>query len=318
MTPTTPTDSGTALPLIDDKATAFSHIPEAGFSLFLAKRTKTIHFIRHAEGLHNQANQQAGDDSPVTHSTPGSWRYLDAKLTPHGIQQCVDVRTKLLDGVEPEIIVVSPFTRTLQTAHIMFGGSGVPFVVHDGCRERSGKFTCDKRRPKHEVVQEFQPIYDYTMDTIDFDSYGYPQEDDVYWTQDREEDDAVTKRAIHFVQWLASRPENELAVVTHSSWLKHLFGAFGDQTHKSDRAHLHRLAGNAEVRSVCLALHKGFYPEGHWEGKEFVPKDHHFRRGRWAPTHERIAKMHNTLLSGDPEQGNPVEIFGLTGTMDDP
>jgi len=38
-----------AMPEIDDRTTAFSHVPEHGFSLFLAKRTKTVHFIRHAE-----------------------------------------------------------------------------------------------------------------------------------------------------------------------------------------------------------------------------------------------------------------------------
>lgn len=289
-----------ALPLIDEDATAFSHIPEAGFSLFLAKRTKTIHFIRHAEGLHNQTNQAAGDDSPVTHSTPNSWKYLDAKLTPQGIQQCMDARTQLLDDtIQPELIVVSPFTRTLQTAHIIFGGgaSGVPFVVHDGCRERSGKYTCDKRRSKSEIVKEFEPIYESTRDTIDFDSYGYPQEEDIYWTPERESDESVKQRGIRFVQWIASRPEQELAVVTHSSWLKHFFRAFGDQTHKSDQKTLHRMAGNAEVRSVCLALHKGFYPEGHWDGDQFIPDDPHFRRGRWAPTRERIANMHINLLT---------------------
>lgn len=294
--------ANTALPEIEESATAFSHIPEHGFSLFLAKRTKTIHFVRHAEGTHNQVNRMAGSDLPVTYSTDGSWRHMDARLTAHGIQQCVTVRKTLLRDVNPQLIVVSPFTRTLQTAHILFGGDRIPFVVHDGCRERSGKFTCDKRRPKTHIVQDMQPVYDYTQDTIDFDSFGYPTEEDENWSPEREADEHVTQRAIAFVQWLATRPEQDIAVVTHSSWLKHLFRAFGEQVTRKDQQNLHRLAGNAEVRSVCLAMHRGFYPEGRWEpawkeGEEdvFIPHDRSFRRFRWAPTHEHVAQLHKDL-----------------------
>jgi broad specificity phosphatase PhoE len=157
---------------IDKDETAFSHVPEHGFSLFLAKRAQTIHFIRHAEGFHNQANHAYGDDTPCTFDTPGAWRYQDAKLTDHGIQQCITARETLLDGVKPELVVVSPFTRTLQTAHIMFGGKGYPFIVHNLCQERWGKFTCDKKRTKTEIVNDMKPIYDHTDDKIDFDSFG--------------------------------------------------------------------------------------------------------------------------------------------------
>mmetsp|Transcript_22109 Transcript_22109/g.33619 ORF Transcript_22109/g.33619 Transcript_22109/m.33619 type:complete len:171 (-) Transcript_22109:54-566(-) len=151
---------------------AFSHVPEHGFSLFLANRSKTIHFVRHAEGTHNEANTAYGDDTPCTFSTPGSWRYMDARLTDKGIDQCVQVRRSQLKGVKPELIIVSPFTRTLQTAHIIFGGSHVPFMVHHLCQERYGLFTCDKKRTKTEIVADMAPVYAATGDTINFDSFG--------------------------------------------------------------------------------------------------------------------------------------------------
>lgn len=161
-----------ALPTIGKNTSAFSHYAEHGFSLFLANRTKTIHFIRHAEGQHNEANAAAGDDTPVTYSTPGSWKYRDAYLTQKGVEQCVDVREHLLSGVNPQLIVVSPFTRTLQTAHIIFSGKNIPFLVHDLCRERSGKFTCDKRRSKMDIINQLGPVYESTQDAIDFESFG--------------------------------------------------------------------------------------------------------------------------------------------------
>jgi len=292
-------DQGKALPDIAESQTAFSHVPEHGFSLFLKKRTKTIHFIRHAEGFHNEANNAYGDDTPCTFSTPGSWEYMDAKLTKVGINQCVTARETLLDGVNPELVVVSPFTRTLQTAHIMFGGKGYPFLVHHLCRERWGKFTCDKLRPKTDIVKDMAPIYAHTDDKIDFDNFGWSSETDELWKDTREPPAEVIQRGVDMMKWLASRPETEIAVVAHSSYLKHLFRAFGQQIESSDKQKLHRLSGNAEVRSISLALHHGFYPEGEWEGDTnvFVPTHPSFRKGKWAPTNDQIVQNHVQLQS---------------------
>jgi hypothetical protein len=99
------------------------------------------------------------------------------------------------------------------------------------------------------------------------------------------------------MQWLATRPEQEIAIVTHSSWLKHLFRAFGESIHEKDKKHLHRLAGNAEIRSVCLALHRGFYPEGEWDGNTFIPTHPSFRKFRYNPTNEQVADIHRDILS---------------------
>ena len=295
MTSTEEEDTATVLPELKGQE-AFSNFPEHG--------TKTIHFIRHAEGQHNAANRDAGNDTPVLYSTLGSWRYQDACLTAHGIEQCVQARETLLHNVRPELIVVSPFTRTLQTAHIMFGGKGIPFLVQDACRERSGMFTCDKRRTKTEIVHHLMPLYASTNDQIDFDRFGYPTEDDTVWTQEREASTNVVQRGIDFVQWLATRPEMEIAVVTHSSFLKHLFQRFGEQVVAKDQQNLHRLAGNAEIRSICLALHRGFYPEGHWDNGTFIPDDPSFRRGRWAPNNDAIAAMHTMATN---QQIDPKE-----------
>eukprot|EP00036_Acanthoecidae_sp_10tr_P010470 CAMPEP_0182924954 /NCGR_PEP_ID=MMETSP0105_2-20130417/8049_1 /TAXON_ID=81532 ORGANISM="Acanthoeca-like sp., Strain 10tr" /NCGR_SAMPLE_ID=MMETSP0105_2 /ASSEMBLY_ACC=CAM_ASM_000205 /LENGTH=319 /DNA_ID=CAMNT_0025062779 /DNA_START=125 /DNA_END=1084 /DNA_ORIENTATION=- len=289
-----------ALPGLEGEE-AFAHIPEHGFSLFLARRTKVIHFVRHAEGVHNAVNAAAGNDDPVTHSTAGSWRYIDAHLTAAGISQCREARTGvLLQGVNPELVVVSPFIRALQTAHIMFAAKDLPFIVHDICRERWGKYTCDKRRTRTEIVGEIKPLFDATGDSIDFDSFGFAEEEDIRWTEEREEDECCTARGVALLKWLASRPEHDIAVVTHSSFLRHLFREFGHNIHEKDKGRLHRKTGNAEVRSITLACHRGFYPEGEWvtpEGGEdvFVPKVANFRRGKWATPPHLLEALHSKL-----------------------
>ena len=85
-----------------------------------------IHFVRHAEGFHNEAVMSAthpnlgtapGDPTPIDHTTPGAWGFIDAKLTPKGVRQCLAARagTAAAPHCAPELVVVSPLTRTLQT-----------------------------------------------------------------------------------------------------------------------------------------------------------------------------------------------------------
>lgn len=275
---------------------AFAHLPEHHLSLFLARRTKVIHFVRHAEGIHNEANSAYGDDTPCTFSTDGSWAYMDATLTDKGISQCLEARRKLiLENVRPQVVIVSPFTRTLQTAHIMFNSQNVPFIVHDVCRERWGKYTCDKRRTRSEIVSDIAPIFEATHDVINFDSFAFEDDDDVKWTEEREPSAHVTGRGVELLKWLATRPETEIAVVTHSSFLRHLFKEFGGGLHDVDRDVLHRRSGNCEVRSVTLALHRGFYPVGEWKGEAFTPQHPSFRRGKWATAPNVVRNGHAAL-----------------------
>ncbi|KAJ3127255.1 hypothetical protein HK100_009850 [Physocladia obscura] len=307
--------------------------------MFLASRTKTIHFVRHAEGTHNAANHAHGDDTPTLHSTPGAWTYEDARLTDAGIAQCLGLRASLAVAVSPQLVVVSPFSRALQTAHLLFANGGAPtaasthsatqpasdsaapsnifdninssnsnnnysvaslnnappFIVHHLCAERSGRYTCDKRRNKNDIITDFQPIFDATLDRIDFDSFGFPDDADIVWSPERESSESVSNRAIKMMEWLATRPESDIAVVTHSSWLKHLFAGFGGNVATKDKLNMHRLTGNAEVRSVCLAMHRGFYPEGEWKGDTFIPSHKSFHRFRYAPTPEALANMHKSV-----------------------
>jgi hypothetical protein len=67
---------------------------------------------------------------------------------------------------------------------------------------------------------------------------------------------------LHFLQWLNQRPEKCIAVVTHSSFLRHIFSQFGGNLHKDDMDSLQRLAGNCELRSIVMCSH------GNKEGNE--------------------------------------------------
>lgn len=258
--------------------------PESGFSIFLAERTKKIHFIRHAEGYHNVATKETGNNECLMRgSQPAQEHELwDAKLTPKGIQQGVDLRAYLATRPSGgrsftafDLIVVSPLTRTLQTADAIFGPPRLPGVpacldqgvapegspesefstgrhvprprilVREECRERWGLYVCDGRRPIREIMKEFQGF--------DFSELEY--DEDCFYADERESDEHCCERALQFLEWLNRRPEKCIAVVTHSSFLRHLFQQFGKDHCPDDQDTLQRLAGNCELRSVVLCSH---------------------------------------------------------------
>lgn len=88
-----------------------------------------------------------------------------------------------------------------------------------------------------------------------FDFSEIIHDEDVFYTDERETDEHCCDRAVKFLEWLNKRPEKCIAVVTHSSFLRHLFGQFGESLAQQDMDNLQRLAGNCELRSVVLCSH---------------------------------------------------------------
>ena len=263
----------------------FSHksMPSSGFSIFLADQTRKVHFIRHAEGYHNVATKETGDNYCLLRGENQQARdhpLYDSKLTAVGVEQAKTLR-KILAGRPSggrsftafDLVVVSPLTRTCETALQVFGHPrkpGVPaflcegeapygtpehaagvkvppprFLVREECRERYGHYVCDGRRSIEEISQEFP----------DFDFSEVTNNEDMFYTDDRESDEDCCNRAVRFLEWLNSRPEKCIAVVTHSSFLRHLFGQFGEQMTQERKDSLQRIAGNCELRSIVLCSH---------------------------------------------------------------
>lgn len=250
--------------------------PSSGFSIFLADRTTKVHFISLAEGRHNVAIREAADLSPAADSAAQTEALMlresdklasdhplyDARLTQKGIRQAKKLREMLsrrASGGRPftafELVVVSPLTRALETAQQVFSESPGTYgevmippphiFVSEDCRERYGRYVCDGRRSVSELFEEF-PTYDFSEIPTDIDElHG----------DERESSVEVGERALRLLGWLSRRPERCIAVVTHSEFLRHLFGQFGDTLHEEDRSCLQRKAANCELRSIVLCSH---------------------------------------------------------------
>tara|TARA_B110000977_G_scaffold150085_2_gene190269 strand:+ start:3672 stop:4559 length:888 start_codon:yes stop_codon:yes gene_type:complete len=235
---------------------------ESSHRFFLAplRHTKTLYLIRHGEGYHNLFGEK-------DHDAYKSEQFFDAHLDEKGWKQCAALRNHLEratthDGAESlldriECVVVSPLMRALETAvgslggehlrvvssheinNLMFVGStpieGVrpghppiahrvtntraplPFLACELCREHIGKNPCDRRRTTSEYKGMF-PGVDFSEIT---------EENDALWGTMNEDNTGMCARAHLFMEWVMKRPEQHIAVVTHSAFMAAMLREFG-------------------------------------------------------------------------------------------
>ena len=192
--------------------------------------TKILHFQRHGQGYHNLLGDVCrGMDMKIdmdsTDPKLNPWinpAILDSPLTETGRQQCM-ARRPNASQLKPELLIVSPLLRAIQTAYITFADCSktVPWVAHEGCREELGLLMCNKRRPLSQIEDDF-PDIDFTLisDEQDdlFDAIGDRRETVL----------EKTDRIYDFLKYVRSRPEQEIAIVGHSSWLFYMLHAVMD------------------------------------------------------------------------------------------
>ncbi|KAK9677371.1 hypothetical protein RND81_11G139300 [Saponaria officinalis] len=238
-----------------------------GPSLYPLHRCKTIHLVRHAQGVHNIE----GDKNYKAYMKP---EYFDAPLTQLGWQQVDSLRKHVhACGLHKriELVITSPLSRTMQTAVGVFGGEGYtdrmdvlplmvanvgnsdraaisslncpPIMAVELCREHLGVHPCDQRRHIHD--------YHCMFPAIDFSEIE--SEEDVLWKADvRETKAEVAERGMKFMNWLWTRKETEIAVVTHSGFLLHTLSQFGNECHPLIKDDICKRFANCELRSMVI------------------------------------------------------------------
>ncbi|KAI0567405.1 Histidine phosphatase [Gracilaria domingensis] len=139
--------------------------------------------------------------------------HFDAHLTQRGRLQAAGAGSCLLQTASPpEVVFVSPLSRTLQTATIALSkcpNLKAPVLAEESIRERNGTHPCDKRSPREHV--------EATYPTVDFSRIQYGP--DPLWTEARETEDDLAARGKQFFASLMDRPETTFAIFTHSSFL---------------------------------------------------------------------------------------------------
>merc|ERR1711907_876648 len=144
---------------------------------------------------------------------------LDPVLTDKGIQDAEGAR-QFASQTSPELVVVSPLRRATLTAliafdHVLQSESQVPFMAHELLREGFGEdHICDQRLPRSELAKQFPQIdYSHVIDDTN---------DELFFTK-TDHFDTLVQRAYHFMLWISSRPEKDIVISTHSTWLLAVF-----------------------------------------------------------------------------------------------
>jgi len=197
--------------------------------LFAPGRCKEIHFVRHAEALHNLVASERPEEYHRDHQTE---RFRDTALTEEGHRQASALGARLAGSKllkEVELVVVSPLSRAIETANYAFRANAAydqarvpPFLATELARERVADHACDWRRPRSQLEEAF-PYVDFSLLEHDEDVLWHEKEvhPDPYNSQ------ACTERAHDLLDFLLERPEQKIAVVAHWVLFRHLFAAHG-------------------------------------------------------------------------------------------
>jgi broad specificity phosphatase PhoE len=224
--------------------------------------TKIIHFQRHGQGYHNLLGdvvRASGMNIDIDDPNPDKNPFVkpeiqDSPLTMKGRSEATSRRIQA-SMLNPQLIIVSPLVRALQTALLSFTDhiqnededKNVPFIAHEGCREQLGLLTCNKALPLSQTKVDY-PQVDFSLV-----SHG---ESDPLWEQyeTREEPLVEAERAYDFLtKFVMEREEAEIAIVCHSAWLFSVCNAVidcgGDES-------LESWFGTGEIRSLRVTFTK--------------------------------------------------------------
>ena len=233
---------------------------ERGYKTLTLLKSKQLYFVRHTESQY-QVIRDAKEWSEVRHME----QLQDPSLTTVGVMQAAGVGHDMAqEHIRPDLIVSSPLTRCLQTAALAF--PDVFLSNREDCTlqmcsllpEKVDSYgDCERRIAT--VIEEKPELYlfEHTMSQSCYQKKNQDDKlDQIYsprWelaTDDKNEfpfpsesKESARKRVALFWRWLAERPEQVIAVVTHSKLVKKhyqicMLGNSVEEFHNGDCIHV--------------------------------------------------------------------------------
>lgn len=166
----------------------------------------TIYLIRHAQSEFNLAYDPDKPDPMI----------FDAPITKLGVSQAEEARSEI-SQLDLKNVIVSPFTRTLQTAHLIFGNR-LPFEINAAVREQLTN-SCDVGSPPRELAGDYPHL---NFDHLD-DCWWHDGEKD-HRGFSVEPDEVLQQRADEFTEFLRRELIHSTAIVSHGNFIRALTG----------------------------------------------------------------------------------------------
>ena len=166
----------------------------------------TIYLIRHAQSAFNAVHKPNKPDPMI----------FDAPITELGETQARQAR-KEIKKFTIRSVIVSPFTRTIQTAQLIFENS-LPFQINAEVREQLVN-SCDVGSTPRELYENFPHL-----DFDDLDECWWHQGEKDYRGISVEPEEVLMERASRFSAYLQRENIHSTAIVSHGNFIRALTG----------------------------------------------------------------------------------------------
>lgn len=189
---------------------------------------KTLYCIRHGTSLHNKLFHEIGRRAYK--------EYRDTSLLQEGIMEAEKLNTNWDAIDEIELVIVSPLSRTIETALQVFKNKNVPIISIDCILEHpQSEDICNMRLNKIKLIEKY-PLIDFSL---------LSENNKLYWHEKYEESQEIKQlnsRIHEFKCFIHTRHENNIAVVSHSSFLSQfMFGKTGDESCELKHCHPYKV-----------------------------------------------------------------------------
>ena len=179
-------------------------------------KTINLYCIRHGEATHNILYKQLGMEAFFDEN------FYDTELTDKGFNQSIELGNIWNEKNNIDLVIVSPLSRTLQTAMNIFKNTSTKIVAYDFLKEYpQGKHTCNKRKNKTVLINKFPQI-----DFLQLDS-----DEDKMWNPDSIESiDSLLQRINKMYDFIDMNNYKNIALVGHNSYISMMkYGKFFHQ-----------------------------------------------------------------------------------------
>lgn len=162
---------------------------------------KTLYCIRHGTSEHNVRYKQVGH---IAFNEK-----MDTKLVDAGIVESINLGITWDKRDSIDLVIVSPLSRTLETCSNIFKDTTTNIIVLDDLIEYPQHSEICNKRENKSVIEEL-----YTR--FDFSQLSEIREWDSSKPETYEE---LKQRSNNIKQWILNRPEKNICVVAHCSFL---------------------------------------------------------------------------------------------------